>query len=452
MSRIITVRKGLDIRLKGEAEKIISDSPIPSTIAIKPTDFPGLVPKLLLKEGAKVKAGTPIFIDKYRDSIVYVSPVSGTIAAINRGAKRRIMEIVINCDNEIQYLNAEVKDVAKMDRSEVKQMMLSGGLWPFLRMRPIDIVADPKDTPKSIFISGFDSNPLAPDNDFILHGKNAEFNAGVEVLKKLTDGAVNLQVRKTADDVFVKAEGVELNTVIGPHPAGNVGVQIHQIDTINKGDVVWYMNPQDVLIVGRMALTGNYDASKTIAVAGENVENRKYYKTIIGANISSIFDQKSIQENSRIVSGNVLTGSNISSDGHLGFYDNQITVIPEGNDYKFFVKDGWLSAGLSKFSASRAYPTWLLPKSKNYSIDTNLNGEERAFVVTGQYEKVFPFNIYPVHLVKSIITNDIEKMENLGIYEVAPEDFALCEFVCTSKINVQEIVREGLDLIYEECM
>lgn len=452
MSRIITVRKGLDIRLKGEAEKIISDSPIPSTIAIKPTDFPGLVPKLLLKEGAKVKAGTPIFIDKYRDSIVYVSPVSGTIAAINRGAKRRIMEIVINCDKEIQYQKAEVKDVAKMDRNEVKQMMLSGGLWPFLRMRPIDIVADPKDTPKSIFISGFDSNPLAPDNDFILRGKNAEFNAGVEVLKKLTDGAVNLQVRKTADDVFVKAEGVELNTVIGPHPAGNVGVQIHQIDTINKGDVVWYMNPQDVLIVGRMALTGNYDASKTIAVAGENVENRKYYKTIIGANISSIFDQKSIQENSRIVSGNVLTGSNISSDGHLGFYDNQITVIPEGNDYKFFVKDGWLSAGLSKFSASRAYPTWLLPKSKNYSIDTNLNGEERAFVVTGQYEKVFPFNIYPVHLVKSIITNDIEKMENLGIYEVAPEDFALCEFVCTSKINVQEIVREGLDLIYEECM
>ena len=452
MSRIITVRKGLDIRLKGEAEKIISDSPIPSTIAIKPTDFPGLVPKLLLKEGAKVKAGTPIFIDKYRDSIVYVSPVSGTIAAINRGAKRRIMEIVINCDKEIQYQKAEVKDVANMDRNEVKQMMLSGGLWPFLRMRPIDIVADPKDTPKSIFISGFDSNPLAPDNDFILHGKNAEFNAGVEVLKKLTDGAVNLQVRKTADDVFVKAEGVELNTVIDPHPAGNVGVQIHQIDTINKGDVVWYMNPQDVLIVGRMALTGNYDASKTIVVAGENVENRKYYKTIIGANISSIFDQKSIQENSRIVSGNVLTGSNISSDGHLGFYDNQITVIPEGNDYKFFVKDGWLSAGLSKFSASRAYPTWLLPKSKNYSIDTNLNGEERAFVVTGQYEKVFPFNIYPVHLVKSIITNDIEKMENLGIYEVAPEDFALCEFVCTSKINVQEIVREGLDLIYEECM
>ena len=452
MSRIITVRKGLDIRLKGEAEKIISDSPIPSTIAIKPTDFPGLVPKLLLKEGAKVKAGTPIFIDKYRDSIVYVSPVSGTIAAINRGAKRRIMEIVINCDKEIQYQKAEVKDVANMDRNEVKQMMLSGGLWPFMRMRPIDIVADPKDTPKSIFISGFDSNPLAPDNDFILHGKNAEFNAGVEVLKKLTDGAVNLQVRKTADDVFVKAEGVELNTVIGPHPAGNVGVQIHQIDTINKGDVVWYMNPQDVLIVGRMALTGNYDASKTIAVAGENVENRKYYKTVIGANISSIFDQKSIQENSRIVSGNVLTGSNISSDGHLGFYDNQITVIPEGNDYKFFVKDGWLSAGLSKFSASRAYPTWLLPKSKNYSIDTNLNGEERAFVVTGQYEKVFPFNIYPVHLVKSIITNDIEKMENLGIYEVAPEDFALCEFVCTSKINVQEIVREGLDLIYEECM
>ena len=452
MSRIITVRKGLDIRLKGEAEKVILESPIPSSIAIKPTDFTGLVPKLLLKEGEKVKAGTPIFIDKYRESIIYVSPVSGTIASIIRGAKRKIMEIVINCDKDIQYDKIEVKDVAKMDRNEVKQMMLKGGLWPFLRMRPIDIVADPKDTPKSIFISGFDSNPLSPDNDFILHGKKAEFNAGVEVLKKLTDGTVHLQVRKTADDVFKNAEGVQVNTVQGPHPAGNVGVQIHHIDTINKGEVVWYINPQDVLVIGRMALTGNYDATKVIAVTGENINTRKYYKTIIGTKISSIVDSQSIKENSRIISGNVLTGNAISKDSYLGYYDSQVTVVPEGNDYKFFVKDGWLSAGLSKFSASRAYPTWLLPKSKNYSIDTNLNGEERAFVVTGQYEKVFPFDIYPVHLVKSIITNDIEKMENLGIYEVAPEDFALCEFVCTSKINVQEIVREGLDLIYEECM
>ena len=449
---MIKVRKGLDIRLKGEAEKIMSDAPIPTTIAIKPTDFPGLVPKLLLKEGEKVKAGTPVFFDKYRDSIIYVSPVSGVIAAINRGAKRKIMEIVINADNEIEYQKTDVKDVNKMDRNEVKQMMLNRGLWPFLRMRPIDIVADPKVTPKSIFISGFDSNPLSPDNDFILHGKKAEFNAGLEVLKKLTDGPVHLQVRQTTDEVFKNAEGVQVTSVAGPHPAGNVGVQIHHIDPINKGDVVWYINPQDVLIVGRMALTGNYDASKIIAVTGENVEERKYYKTIIGSNISSIIKQNNIKVNSRIISGNVLTGNTISLDGYLGYYDSQITVIPEGNDYKFFVKDGWLSAGFNKFSASRAYPSWLFSKSKSYSIDTNLNGEERAFVVTGQYEKVFPFDIYPVHLVKSIITNDVEKMESLGIYEVAPEDFALCEFVCTSKINVQEIVREGLDLIYEECM
>jgi Na+-transporting NADH:ubiquinone oxidoreductase subunit A len=449
---MITIRKGLDIRLKGEAEKIISDAPIPSTIAIKPTDFPGLVPKLLLKEGEKVKAGTPVFFDKYCDSIMYASPVSGTIASINRGAKRKIMEIVINADNEIEYQKNELKDVDTMNRNEVKQMMLKNGLWPFLRMRPIDIVADPKDTPKSIFISGFDSNPLSPDNDLIFHGKEAEFNAGLEVLKKLTDGPIHLQVRKTADDVFKKAESVQVNTVAGPHPAGNIGTQIHQIDTINKGDVVWYINPQDVLIVGRMALTGNYDASKIVALTGENVELRKYYKTILGSNLSSIVKENNIKANSRIISGNVLTGTTMTLDGHLGYYDAQITIIPEGNDYKFFVKDGWLSAGFNKLSASRAYPSWLMPKSKSYSIDTNLNGEERAFVVTGQYEKVFPFDIYPVHLVKSIITNDVEKMESLGIYEVAPEDFALCEFVCTSKINVQEIVREGLDLIYEECM
>ncbi len=449
---MITVRKGLDIRLKGEAEKILSDFPLPSTIAIKPTDFPGLVPKLLLKEGEKVKAGTPVFFDKYRDSIKYVSPVSGTIASIKRGEKRKIMEVVINADNQIEYQKSEVKDLANMDRDKVKHMMLEGGLWPFLRMRPIDIVADPKDTPKSIFISGFDSNPLSPDNDFILHGKEAEFNAGIEVLKKLTDGPVHLQIRKTADDVFKNATGVQVNTVAGPHPSGNVGVQIHHIDTINKGDIVWYINPQEVIIIGRMVLTGNYDATKVIAVTGENVDTRKYYKTIIGSDIASIIEQKSIKENSRIISGNVLTGNTVSHDGYLGYYDSQITVIPEGNDYKFFIKDGWLSAGFNKFSASRSYPSWLLPKSKSYSIDTNLNGEIRAFVVSGQYEKVFPFDIYPVHLVKSILINDIEKMESLGIYEVAPEDFALCEFVCTSKINVQGIVREGLDLIYEECM
>ncbi len=452
MSQTITIRKGLDIRMKGEAERIISDTQRSSSFAIQPPNFIGTTPKLLVKEGEKVKAGTVLFFDKYRESIKYVSPVSGTIKEIVRGAKRRIMAVIITPDSEIEYEQQQIGDVQNMNRQEVKQMMLDSGLWPFLKMRPIDIVANPEVSPKSIFISSFDSHPLAPDYDFILHGKDAEFNAGIEVLKKLTDGYIHLQVRTSSDEVFMNAKSVKLNIVKGPHPAGNVGVQMHHIDPINKGECIWYINPQDLLIVGRYALTGKYDATKTIAVTGENVKNRKYFKTIIGSQISSLINKNDISDNSRIISGNSLTGEKVEENGYLNYYDSQISVLPEGDQYRFFLKDGWLSAGFSKFSASRAYPTWLMPKSKEYAIDTNLNGEERAFVVSGQYEKVFPFDIYPVHLIKSILINDIESMENLGIYEVAPEDFALCEFVCTSKINVQEIIRDGLDIIYDECM
>ncbi|MDG2343447.1 MAG: Na(+)-translocating NADH-quinone reductase subunit A [Flavobacteriales bacterium] len=448
----VKIKKGLDIKLDGPAEKIIKDGTSPKLIAIQPSDFPGLTPKMLLKEGAPVSCGTPVFFDKYNEVIKYSSPVSGVLKSIVRGAKRKIMAIVIESDGKMTQASTTANDLAKKSREEVIASLLDAGLWPFLRMRPIDIVAQPTDTPKSIFISAFDSNPLAPDYDFIMHGKDSEFNAGIEVLKKLTDGSINLQVRSSAADVFKNAKNIELNTVSGPHPAGNVGVQIHKIDTLNKGVVVWYINPQDVMSIGRYTLTGSYDVSRVIAVAGSNVSERNYIKTLPGAQINSIVSSNYIEENSRIVSGNPLTGNQVDLDGYLGFYHHQISVLPEGNQYKFFLTEGWLAAGFSRFSASKAYPTWLMPKSKVYNIDTNLNGEERAFVVSGQYEKVFPFDIYPVHLVKSIITNDIEKMENLGIYEVSPEDFALCEFVCTSKINVQSIVREGLDLIYKECM
>jgi Na+-transporting NADH:ubiquinone oxidoreductase subunit A len=285
-----------------------------------------------------------------------------------------------------------------------------------------------------------------------MHNKSAEFSAGLEILSLLTDGVVNLQIRKSSDEVFSKAKNVQTNFVKGPHPAGNVGVQMHKIDPINKGEVVWYINPQDVMILGRYSLTGAYDANKVISIGGENIDSPKYVKTISGSSIESILDDSIIKDNSRIISGNPLTGQKIEKDSFLGFYHHQLSILPEGDDYKFFLSEGWLSLGFNRFSASKSYPTWLLPKSKTYQFDTNLNGEERSFVVSGQYEKVFPFDIYPVQLIKSIITNDIEKMEYLGIYEVSPEDFALCEFVCTSKINVQSIVREGLDLVYKECM
>ena len=448
----ITVKKGLDINVKGASEKVIAESNFSKLFAIKPTDFPNLVPKMLVKEGDSVKCGSPIFCDKYNDQINFSSPASGEVQEIIRGEKRRILAVTIHSDDKFSQLNSKPKDYSKLNREDLKTDLLKMGLWPLLRMRPIDIIASPSDSPKSIFISGFDSNPLSPDYDFIMHNKSAEFNAGLELLNMLTDGSVHLQTRQNADNVFLNADNVQNNIVKGPHPAGNVGTQIHEIDPINKGEVVWYINPQDVLILGRYSLTGVYDASKIISLGGEGSSVKKYFKTISGSSISSILSQTSISENCRILSGNPLTGEKVDMDGFIGFYHNQISVIPEGNKHKFFLTEGWLSLGFNKFSASKSYPTWLLPKSKSFKFDTNLNGEERSFVVSGQYEKVFPFDIFPVQLIKSILTNDIEKMENLGIYEVAPEDFALCEFVCTSKINVQSIVREGLDLVYKECM
>ena len=448
----ITIKKGLDIKMKGEPNKIIAEGNLSKSFALKPTDFPNLTPKLLVKEGDAVKCGSPIFCDKYNDVIVFVSPASGVVDKIIRGEKRRILAVTITSDGKFTQLNTKPKDFSKLDRAELKSDLLKSGLWPFLRMRPIDIIARPEDTPKSIFISSFDTNPLSPDYDFIMHNKSAEFNAGLELLNILTDGSVHLQIRKNSDEVFLNAKNVKTHLVKGPHPSGNVGVQMHEIDPINKGEVVWYINPQDVMILGRYSLTGAYDANKVISIGGENVKSPKYVKTISGSSIESILEGAEIKENSRLISGNPLTGLKVEKDNFLGFYHHQLTVLPEGDEYKFFLSEGWLSLGFNRFSASKSYPTWLMPKSKTYQFDTNLNGEERSFVVSGQYEKVFPFDIYPVQLIKSIITNDIEKMENLGIYEVSPEDFALCEFVCTSKINIQEIVRNGLDLVYKECM
>ena len=394
----ITVKKGLDIKMKGVPNKIIAEGNLSKSFALKPTDFPNLTPKLLVKEGDAVKCGSPIFCDKYNDVVVFVSPASGVVDKIIRGEKRRILAVTISSDGKFTQLNSKAKDFSKLDRAELKTDLLKSGLWPFLRMRPIDIIARPEDTPKSIFISSFDTNPLSPDYDFIMHNKSAEFNAGLELLNMLTDGSVHLQIRKNSDEVFLNAKNVKTHLVKGPHPSGNVGVQMHEIDPINKGEVVWYINPQDVMILGRYSLTGAYDANKVISIGGENVKSPKYVKTISGSSIESILEGAEVKENSRLISGNPLTGLKVEKDNYLGFYHHQLTVLPEGDEYKFFLSEGWLSLGFNRFSASKSYPTWLMPKSKTYQFDTNLNGEERSFVVSGQYEKVFPFDIYPVHI------------------------------------------------------
>ncbi len=453
MSKTVKLRKGLDIRLLGVANKVKTDVPMPKVVSIKPTDFHGLVPKMLVKEGETVTAGQPIFQDKYQEVIKYVSPVDGTLKAVVRGEKRRILEVQIDVAGSQNFDGGTAVDVAGMSGEQVKETMLSAGLWPFVKQRPIDVVADPTKAPKAIFISAFDSAPLAPDFDFVLHGKEKEFQAGLDAIAKLTEGTVHLTLngKAPADATFTEAKGVQINKIHGKHPAGNVGTQIHHIDPINKGEVVWVVNAQDVAIIGRYFLSGKFIPKKTIALTGSEAKDPQYMDVIIGTNVSDILDGRFTSDNVRVVSGNALTGERIEADGFLGFYDNQITLLPEGDQYKFVLTKGWLGPGFDKFSNSRLFPTFL-SGSKKYRLDTNLNGEERAFVVTGELEKVFPFDILPMQLIKAAITDDIDNMENLGIYEVAPEDFALCEYVCTTKINIQDKIRNGLDLIQEECM
>jgi len=333
--------------------------------------------------------------------------------------------------------------------NEIIEKLLISGCWPYIRQRPYGIVANSKDKPKSIFISGFDTAPLAPDLDFSVKGEESAFQAGICALSKLTEGKIHLNLNSDypASFVFTKCEKVQVNYFSGPHPAGNVGVQINHLEPINKGEMVWVVNPLDVIIIGHLFLKGVYDASKVVTLAGSEVLKPKYYKVINGVSIKNIV-QGNISPNHQVryISGNVLTGKKILSDGFIGFYDNMITVIPEGNQFEFL---GWALPGFNKFSASKTFFSWLTP-DKKYRLNTNLNGGERAFVITGQYEKLVPMDIYPVHLIKSIIAKDIDKMEQLGIYEVVEEDLALCEFACTSKIEVQTILRDGIDLMIKE--
>ncbi|UCH15365.1 MAG: Na(+)-translocating NADH-quinone reductase subunit A, partial [Bacteroidales bacterium] len=415
---------------------------------VKPTDFHNLIPKLTVKTDDIVKAGTPLFFDKYHPEVYLTSPVSGRVTAINRGERRQVLQVVIEADAEIEYESFVKGEPSRMSVKDIKNNLLKSGLWPTIRQRPYDIIANPEDMPKAIFISAFDTAPLAPDYDFIVKDCEADFQTGIDALSKLTVGSVHVNINDEypASQVFIGARSVQVNRIRGPHPAGTVGIQIHHIDPVNKGDIVWYINPQDVITIGRLFTSGIYDASKVIALAGSEVLKPRYYKIIGGTSIKNIIKDNITDGNNRFISGNVLTGSKIARDGFLGYYDSLITVIPEGDHFELL---GWAMPGFSKYSVSRSFWSWLM-SNREFRLDTNLNGGIRAFVMTGQYEKVFPMDIFPVQLVKAVFIKDIDLMEKLGIYEVAPEDFALCEFVCTSKIDVQNIIREGLDFMIKE--
>lgn len=431
----------------------MADTEAADTVCIKPTDFYGLyMPKVVVNVGDTVKAGSPLFHDKKMEKMMFCSPVSGEVVEVKRGEKRKLLEIKVLADRKSDYVTFKkysVSELANAGAAEIKTQMLASGVWPNLVQRPFGVLADPNSTPKAIHVSAFDSSPLAPEYSILVKGQEQFFQAGVDALKKLTSGPVHVNVHTAQEisTVFSQVQGAEVNKFAGQHPVGCVGVQIHHIDPINKGDVVWTINPLAVIQIGKLFLNGVYDASKVIAVTGSEVKNPQYHKTVVGASIKKFVSGNLANDHVRCISGNVLTGTNIGKDGHLGFFDNHLTVIPEGDYYEFL---GWALPTTNKLSMSRALGllSFLNPK-KEYKLDTNTHGEPRAFVETGVFEKVTPMDLYPVQLLKAILANDVDEMEALGIYEVIEEDLALCEFVDVSKHNVQQILRDGLELMRE---
>ena len=449
MSNDIRIKKGLDIKLVGEATLTKSDAIKSNFYSIKPEDFHGLTPKLLVKAGAKVKAGEPIFYDKSNESIQFVSPVSGEIVEIIRGEKRRILEIKIQADKTQTFLEHQKLEVKSAKAEDIKAKLLATGCWPFIMQRPYDVIANPDNTPKGIFVSAYASAPLAADYDFVLTGKQAELQAAVTALSKLTTGKIHVSISKNSHSPFTNLEDVVTHNVSGPHPSGNVGTLINKIDPVNKGEVVWTITPQDLVIIGELLLTGKFNAERIVALAGSGIKEPRYLVTKIGSEIATMVYDRGIEKNAnvRIISGTVLSGKEIKPDGYLGYYSNVVTVIPEGDDYEFF---GWNKPVFDKVSTSRALTfSWLTP-NKKFDLNTNTNGEHRAFVITGSYEEVFPLDIFPLQILKACMYQDLDEMEALGMYEIAPEDFALTEFVCVSKQPHQKIIREGLDLMLKE--
>lgn len=448
MSDNIRIKKGLNIPISGAASRSVNKEVFSDVVAIKPTDFRGIVPKMKVKEGETVKAGTILFADKANPQIQFASPCSGVVEAVVRGEKRKLLSVRIKADKEIDYIKFDIPK--ELTNENVKDLLLQSGLWCAIKQRPYGIVANPDTTPKSIFISGFNTAPLAADLDFVLQNEFEALQAGINALSKLTAGGVHLSICDGcyANANLNKLQGVIQHKVSGPHPAGNVGVQINHISPIAKGDIIWTVDLHLVATIGKLFTKGIYDASQLVAVVGPAVKTPTYVKGIQGMQISTI---KYLADESkgtlRYISGDVLTGENVGIDGFLGFYKNQITVLPEGDYYEMF---GWVKPFRSKkFSFSHTYPSFLCSK-KRYNMDTNLNGGVRAFVMSDVYGKVLPMDIYPTYLFKAALAKDLEKMEQLGIYEVIEEDIALCEYVCPSKIDIQKIISDGIDLMIKE--
>lgn len=447
MANLIKLRKGLDINLKGKAAAEVMSVKEPGFYALIPDDFTGVTPKVVVKEQEYVMAGGPLFVDKNHPELKFVSPVSGVVTSVERGARRKVMSITVEAAAEQDYEEFGKKDVSKMSGEQVKEALLNGGMFAFIKQRPYDVVADPTVAPRAIFVSAFDSNPLAPEFEMALKGEEANFQTGLDALAKMAKTYLSISVKQNAA-ALTQAKNVEINVFDGPHPAGNVGVQINHIAPVNKGETVWTIDPQAVIFIGRLFNTGHVDMTRTVAVTGSEVKKPAYCKLKVGALLTNVFaGNVNTSCELRYISGNVLTGKQIAANGFLGAFHSQVTVIPEGNDVHEML--GWIMPRFNEFSTSRSYFSWLMGK-KEYRLDARIKGGERHMIMSNEYDRVLPMDIMPEYLIKAIIVGDIDQMEALGIYEVAPEDFAICEFVCSSKMELQRIVREGLDMLRRE--
>ena len=447
MANLFKLRKGLDINLQGKAEKKKLKLKSNGKYALLPDCFEGVVPKVVVKEGDKVKAGDALFINKNCQEMKFASPVSGTVTAVERGERRKVLAVKVQADATQVFTDFGVKDVASLTGEQVKEALLEAGLFGYINQLPYDVVTTPDTTPKAIFVSALRDKPLAADFEFELQGQEKEWQAGLTALSKMAKTCLGIGARQTSA-ALTSAKDVEVNVFDGPCPAGNVGVQINHVSPVNKGEVVWTVDPSAVIFFGRLFLTGKVALHRTVALCGSEVKNPQYVEMLVGEELSTLlsnsYDEK---HNVRIINGNVLTGRVTTKEGYLGAHSSEITVIPEGNDADEFA--GWIMPRFKQFSVNRSYFSWLFGK-KAYALDARVKGGERHMIMSGEYDKVMPMDIYPEYLIKAIITGNIDKMEQLGIYEVSPEDFALAEFVDSSKLELQRIVREGLNMLRKE--
>ena len=447
MANLIKLRKGLDINLKGKASAEIMSVKEPGFYALCPDDFTGVTPKVVVKEQEYVLAGGPLFIDKNHPEVKFVSPVSGVVTSVERGARRKVLSITVEAAPEQDFEEFGKQNVSTMNGEAVKEALLGSGMFAFIKQRPYDVVADPTVAPRAIFVSAFDTNPLAPDFEMALKGEELNFQTGLDALAKMAKTYLSISVNQKSP-ALTQAKNVVVTAFDGPHPAGNVGVQINHIAPVNKGETVWTIDAQAVIFIGRLFNTGRVDLTRMVAITGSEVKKAAYCKLKVGALLTDVLaGNVNNGKELRYISGNVLTGKQISANGFLGAFHSQVTVIPEGSDvHEMF---GWIMPRFNEFSTSRSYFSWLMGK-KEYTLDARVKGGERHMIMSNEYDRVLPMDIMPEYMIKAIIAGDIDRMEQLGIYEVAPEDFALCEFVCSSKMELQRIVRDGLDMLRRE--